>query len=383
MTVATDQPPAIAQGPKWVLEYDTLDSPELTADISKSEELTKSVAASGEKLKGFLATAREISLVSATAENIPSTITQMTKDYWASVILLRNVATQASCIASCDGADDQAKKMSANMQVKFSQLKQAYEPASLFLDLCTDEVFDAIIVNSTDDEIKAAEYVFKHSRKMKDHKLSLDEENILSTMGVTGHSAWGMLYSDLSSSIKVNVKMPDGSTKEMGIASADAMRDNKDPALRKASWEAIREGWLPHQETCAATLNAITGWRADLYKKRGMTSYLTSTLHQNRMSEASLRAIFEAIDTTGVNVGRKALKVQARALGSETLNPWDLYAPAPVSNQTEKLYSFDEGIDLIANAVGEVDEEAGEFVRMMKEKKWIEASRGDTKRPGA
>eukprot|EP00173_Palmaria_palmata_P002008 Plantae.Rhodophyta-Palmaria_palmata.ctg2226.p1 GENE.Plantae.Rhodophyta-Palmaria_palmata.ctg2226~~Plantae.Rhodophyta-Palmaria_palmata.ctg2226.p1 ORF type:complete len:322 (-),score=58.08 Plantae.Rhodophyta-Palmaria_palmata.ctg2226:1293-2177(-) len=47
------------------------------------------------------------------------------------------------------------------------------------------------------------------------------------------------------------------------------------------------------------------------------------------------------------------------------------------------MYTFDEGIELIANAVGAFDEKAGVFVRMMRDKGWIEASRGDTKRPGA
>lgn len=131
---------------------------------------------------------------------------------------------------------------------------------------------------------------------------------------------------------------------------------------------AIRNGWLPHQETCAAALSAITGWRADIYKKRGLQSYLDSSLHQNRMSQATLNALLEAIDTVGVEVGKKALKVQAKAFGMNALDPWDLFAPAPVGNETENIYTYEEGIELIAEAVSEIDEEAGAFIRSNDER---------------
>ncbi len=82
------------------------------------------------------------------------------------------------------------------------------------------------------------------------------------------------------------------------------------------------------------------------------------------------------------------VNVMARALGKPAVDLWDFFAPAPARLAVEgdgegKLYTFEEGVELIADAVGEVDEDAGAFVRMMKEKKWIEASRNDNKRPGA
>lgn len=136
------------------------------------------------------------------------------------------------------------------------------------------------------------------------------------------------------------------------------------------------------QETCAAVLNAITGWRLDMYAKRNYDSFLVSSLHSGHMSKKSLDAMLTAVDKSA-EVGRRALRVQAQALGKEKLDIWDLLAPAPVSSDTGKTYSFEEGIELIANAVAAVDEEAGSFVRMCAEKKWIEASRGPSKRPGA
>lgn len=378
-TDAAQAAPEIS-GPSWVLEYEGLDAPALLSDIASAEEKISSLQGMAPTIANLLPEASNLTVHRAKETHALDTLVSMTKSYWKAVILLRNVATQASCVASVDGSNTSAKKMLTDMQVRLSRLRQAYEPASLMLDLCPDVILEEFL--QMDDEISAAEYMLRHSRRMRQHKLSLVEENIITSLGVNGHSAWGTLYTDLSSTIPVRMTMPDGSVRTMGVASADAMRDSPDGAIRKASWEAIREAWLPHRETCAAALNAITAWRLDLYDKRGYPSFLSSSLHSNRMSKATLEALLKAIDESST-VGRRALKLQARALGKEALAPWDLFAPAPVKENVGRMYTFEEGIELIANAVSEVDKEAGDFVRMMRDKKWIEASRGDKKRPGA
>lgn len=368
-------------GPSWVLEYEGLDASALLSDIAAAENYISSVQHTASTITPLLSEASNLTMDRVKENNVIDDLVSMTKGYWNASILLRNVATQASCVASVDGTNAAAKKMLTDMQVRLSRLRQAYEPASLMLDLCPDSILEQFL--QSDNEISAAEYILRHSRRMRQHKLSLEEENVITALGVTGHSAWGTLYTDLSATIPVHVTQPDGTVRTMGIASADAMRDSPEESIRKASWEAIREAWLPHRETCAAALNAITGWRLDLYAKRGYPTFLTGTLQFNRMSKSTLDSLLQAIDDEGSSVGRRALQIQAEALGKKSLAPWDLYAPAPVRKDIGRMYTYEEGIELIADAVTKVDPEAGDFVRMMRDNKWIEASRGDKKRPGA
>lgn len=377
----TTSPVEDISGPSWVLEYSSLDAPELQKDAADATKLIETIEELSESLKPFVPNARNLTQDEISSSNMLSTLVTMNKLLWQSTTLLRNVATYASCLSSVDATNGSAKKLAASMQVLFSRCKQAYEPASLILDLCPDSLFEDVI--NADEEVHASEFLLRHSRKMAVHKLSLDEENMITALSVTGHSSWGSLYDDLSSVIPVHVPQADGSTSTMGIATAEAMRDNKDHNVRKNSWSAIREAWLPHQETCAAALNAITGWRLDTYAKRKYDSPLVSSLHSNRMSQATLDALFHALDNS-TGFARRALNIQAKALGKTALDPWDLFAPAPLTEPVKgKVYTFDEGIELIANAVGAIDEEGGKFVRMMRDKGWIEASRGDKKRPGA
>lgn len=379
--MATTTAPAVLSseisGPNWILEYASLDAPALNADIDAANEEMALMESLGKSLGPLAATARDL----PSEDKLVKQLVEMHNSYYRAVVLLRNIGTYASCVSSVNGTDAAAKKLSSSIQSLFARCRASYEPASLILDLCPDNLFQKFL--AADKQTASAEFILRHSRQMADHRLSLEEENMITGLQVTGHSAWATMYSDLSSVIPVHISQPDGSLKSMGIATAEAMRDSPDEDIRRKSWEAIREAWLPHQETCAAALNAITGWRLDLYERRQLDSPISSSLHMNRMSQATLEALFTALDASS-DIGRRALRIQAKCLGKDSLEPWDLFAPAPSSNTSVgKIYTFDEGIDLIAKAIGAVDEEGGNFVRMMQENKWIEASRGDKKRPGA
>lgn len=380
MTVAKQAP---ITGPKWVLDYPSLDSPEMLADLEAGTAMVARIEEMSGPVKDAIASAPTMSL--SDAEPVLKVVREMFDELWASVRLLGNVSVMVSCFASVQGTDAHAKKLSGRMSELRARRSAAYEPASLFLVLCTDEVADAFVASS--DSTRAAAFSVEHARKMRAHKLSLGEEGVASALGVTGHSAWGSLYKDLSASLQATVEREGKPPKTMGVAAAQSLRDSPEEDVRKAAWRAVRDAWRPHKETCAATLNAITGWRHAVSDKRGHPSYLTPTLHDNRMKAKSLEAIFDAIEDD-LSVGRRALAVKAAALGKEKVDVWDMYAPPPkelaVDGDVEpKLYTFDEAIELIARSVSEVDEQAGAFVRMMRDKEFIEGSEGDNKMDGA
>ena len=101
------------------------------------------------------------------------------------------------------------------------------------------------------------------------------------------------------------------------------------------------------------------------------------------MTKATLDAMMAAV-TEAAPLGRRALKLQARAAGKTVLHPADLFAPAPAVAGGGGGTPFDEGVELVAAAVGgAVDPSAAEIVRMMASAQWIEASVGPRKSPGA
>lgn len=372
--------PAAIAGPPWDLsdEYAALDAPALLADLNAAKADMERMAAAGTVVAERMERARGMTLEEATGEGVLTALEEVNRLYWSASALLRNVATYASCTASVDGGDEAAKKLGAEMGELFATFAQAGAPASLFLQLCRDDVAEAYLGLS--EATGENRFRVRQARKMRDHALTLAEENMLSSYGVPGLHAWGDLYTDLSASLMVDVE----GKGRMGVAAAAGLLDSPDGEVRRAAWLGIKEAWLPHAETSAAVLNALSKWRLETYARRKLPDFLATPLHQNRCERASLDAMLAAIDGKGLAVGRRALAVQAATLGKERLEPWDLAAPGPVAKASEATtYSFEEGIEVIANAVGAVDPKAGEFVQMMKEKGWIEATRGDAKRPGA
>lgn len=378
---AAQRAPASIAGPPWDLsdEYAALSAPALRADLDQAKAGIAALAARGAAVEAVLENARGVGVEEAEASGVFAALEEMNRVGLAVGVLLGNVATYANCVASVDGCNEEAKKMGAAMGELYAKRSQAMAPATLFLQLCREDVAERYLGLSEETEV--TRFAVMQSRKMRDHTLSLKEENMLSSYSVPGISAWGALYTDLSASLAVRMELGEG-VKTMGVASAAGMLDSKEEQVRKAAWIGIKNAWLPHTETCAAALNAISKWRLEGYERRGLPSFLDTPLHQNKLGAKALEAMMEAIEDS-VEVGRRALRIQAAALGKEVLEPWDLLAPPPADAAGERKYSFEEGVQVIAEAVGMVDAKAGDFVRMMRDNRWIEAGKGDSKRPGA
>jgi len=161
-----------------------------------------------------------------------------------------------------------------------------------------------------------------------------------------------------------------------------------DDQLRQNAWRAINAAWDEHAESCAAAINAIAGWRLEMCRKRSARAgtavhYLHAPLHANRIQRETLDTVLQVAEE-GIPLARRAALLQAKAYGKRHYGPWDNRAPAPVADgEAGAPIAYEEALDLIAGAYGEVDPAMGDFVRMMAERNWIEGTVGPRKRPGA
>ena len=175
----------------------------------------------------------------------------------------------------------------------------------------------------------------------------------------------------------------------MGVAAAAALTESSDGSIRRSALAAIDQAWSGNEEACSSALNAITGWRLETYKRRSHTKpmhYLDQALQDSRIERATLETLISCV-TAHRETGQKSLRLKARALKVKSLGPWDLFAPCPVpaakgnSGSSDKM-TFDDAIAMIATAYSAVDPEMGSFVKMMADRKWIEGTVSDNKRPG-
>jgi oligoendopeptidase F len=331
-------------GPAWdnSSEYPSITSSELRADIEKAnkniseiESLSASIAPlldeaetlSGDRLADAIATAQKV-----------SALRQET------TVLTWNPYVYANCEISVDGDNDDAKKVIAEITQLGARYGQALQPVTLFLTRISDEAIKGYL----DHEVTRDEdFSLEKQRKHRDYLLPLTEENLITGLGVDGHSAWGTLYDDLSGVLQCEVELASGKEK-MGIAKASNLLQNADEDIRKAAYLGLQAAWKSQEVACAAILNALAGWRHTVYKKRSHTSelhYLDDPCMDNNIERGTLSAMWEAVHGSGRKVGQNALRAQAHALGKKVLDPWDLMAPAPPLGGGEaRTFSFDEGM---------------------------------------
>ncbi|WP_421259546.1 M3 family oligoendopeptidase [Aeromonas sp. 602826] len=345
--------------------YPGLDSPELEADMRAArhalEELASYMAGldgvrgDDAALQDFL---REVRLRARDIRHIG----------W-------NVAILAACRGSQDALDPQAKQLASRARALNADLFKTLAPVEDLMLALPEEEFAALMV---DPLLGEEAYRLRHERRLQDQRLPVEAEQLVIGLGTDGLHAWGNLYNDLVGKIRLTI---DG--REMGLAEASNLLSSPVRALRLEAFDAISAGWEDEQETVAAILNAINGWRLELARQRGNTRLLDAldlSCHQSHIERATLDALMsETWRARGL--GQRALELMAERLGLDDLGPEDLFAPPPASSSRD--IPFDEAIELIADAFSRFDPEMGAFARMMAERGWIDAAPTPNRRTGA
>ncbi|MBV7413244.1 M3 family oligoendopeptidase [Aeromonas sp. sif2433] len=345
--------------------YPSLDSAMLEADMSLAraslEELTGFINGLGavreqaDALQDFL---REVRLRAQRIRNIG----------W-------NIAVLAASQGSQDARDPLAKQLASRARALNADLFKALAPVEdLMLGLPESE-FERLM---QDPLLGEEDYRLRHERRLQDQRLPVEAEQLVIGLGTDGLHAWGNLYNDLVGKIRLHI---DG--RERGLAEASNLLSSPERALRREAFDAISAGWEGEQETVAAILNALNGWRLELARQRGKVRQLDAldlSCHQSHIERATLDTMMaETYRARGL--GQRALALMAGKLGIDELGPEDLFAPPPAS--VSRTITFEEAIDIIAAAFARFDPEMGEFARMMAERGWIDAAPTPNRRTGA
>lgn len=345
--------------------YPGLDSPELEADMRAARHALEDLASYMAGLDGvrgddaaLLDFLREVRLRARDIRHIG----------W-------NVAILAACRGSQDARDPHAKQLASRARALNADLFKTLAPVEDLMLALPEEKFAALMA---DPLLGEEAYRLRHERRLQDQRLPVAAEQLVIGLGTDGLHAWGNLYNDLVGKIRLTI---DG--REMGLAEASNLLSSPVRALRLEAFDAISAGWEGEQETVAAILNALNGWRLELARQRGNTRLLDAldlSCHQSHIERATLDALMsETWRARGL--GQRALELMAERLGLDDLGPEDLFAPPPAVSSRE--IPFEEAIELIADAFSRFDPEMGAFARMMAEKGWIDAAPTPNRRTGA
>jgi oligoendopeptidase F len=302
----------------------------------------------------------------------------------ATMTLLHDLATFASCEVSVDTSLEAAKKILSDTDVLSAELNIALKPLNLWLILLEPAQVAELMQHPP---IKSEEFNIKHMRKLREQTLSLDQETMLEQLEVHGPKGFSRLYDDLTGTMSITVRRSDAQGDDVvGLAEASNWMMSPEETTRRATYEGIDRAFRSQEFSFGAIINAITGWRQAELRLRSVKKeqhFLAPPLHRAHISKGTLEAMMDVVSDHR-HLGQKALNLQAQVLHKNVLDPWDLMAPCPAGSKEQALaIPFNDGIEILKEAFGQLGHEMRDFVSMMVDKKWIDGSVGPRKMPGA
>jgi oligoendopeptidase F len=297
-------------------------------------------------------------------------------------LLLENQMSYAYMVWSTQARNQEAKNLLEKLKRLHAKLTQSTQPVDLFLLHTTDSVYAHFL---SGEAVQNSHFQLRYGRKLSKRLLSLPEENLITSLSLDGPNAWSNLYSNITGSVSYELENERGQKETVGVARLQSLLGENSEPMRKKAFEGLNHVFAEHEESCAAILNALAGWRLELAQRRSHSEpvhFLDDPLHLNRMTRPTLDTMMQVVKEQK-HLGQKSFHLMAQLLEKPRLDPWDVNASAPPFGHARKHISFPQAMDLIEEAFTAVNPEMGAFARMMADKKWIDAAPASNKTPGA
>lgn len=288
---------------------------------------------------------------------------------------LEEASDFAICLEAQDTGDTQAKRVYSQA----IKLRADYDANIVLFDelllQTPDDVWSALIEQ---EAVKPISYYLGLRRANRQHQMSAELEMLAADLAVDGHHAWESLHSSLISSIRVPFEQ-EGEVKQLSIPQVSKNTMSPDRDLRKRAAEAIEGAIEDHKETITAILNHAQGFLLQLVKHRGEQSPLPEAVRASRITEQTLRAMWDTIEA---NLSRLTpyFERKAKLLGLEKLSWYDLNAPV---SQSEKKVGYEEVMSFILEQFGRFSPALRDYVQKALDNNWLDVADKAEKRGGA
>jgi oligoendopeptidase F len=284
--------------------------------------------------------------------------------------LIGRAASYASLRFSTDTADPERGALLQHMQERATEA----ETKLLFFELEWAALDDERAEELLADGPEFCRHHLRSARRYRPHLLTEPEEKILAEKALSAQSAWGRLFGELVSSLKVEL---DGEQASLDLALSRLQ--HPDRALRRSTAEAVSAALEPGIRTRAFIYNTLAADKAVDDRLRSYPHWLAARNLANEASDESVMALIEAVRGR-YDIPQRWYRLKARLLGVERIADYDRGAPVLPSDTT---YGYGEARELVLDTYAEFSPEAGRIVRRFFDERWIDAPVRPAKRGGA
>src|SRR3989440_2300325 len=249
-----------------------------------------------------------------------------------------------------------------NTKILFFELEWAALPDDRAAELVADE------------RLSFCRHYLAAARRYRPHLLTEPEELVMTEKAVTGRSAWSRLFSELTSTITVDL---DGG----GVSLEEALSrlSSPDRGERRAAAESVTAALEPGLRTRAFVFNTLLADKAVDDRLRKYPHWLASRNLDNEASDESVRALVAAVRAR-YDIPQRWYALKARVLGLDRLADYDRMATM-ASEESE--FGWREARELVLDAYGSFSSELEGAAHRFFDEAWIDAPVRPGKRPGA
>jgi oligoendopeptidase F len=224
------------------------------------------------------------------------------------------------------------------------------------------------------DGLDFARHYLRAARRYRPHLLSEPEEKILTEKALTGRSAWGRLFEELVSGMKVDLN---GNAVPLDSALSELLSPDRD--ARRTAAEAVTTALQPGLRTRAYVYNTLLADKATDDRLRHYPNWISSRNLANEASDESVQALIDAVQRR-YELPRRWYRLKAKLLGLDRLADYDRMAAV---SSDEAMVPWGEGKALVLDAYQAFSPELGGVARRFFDDPWVDAPPRPNKRPGA
>jgi oligoendopeptidase F len=215
-------------------------------------------------------------------------------------------------------------------------------------------------------------------RRYAPFTLSEAEEKIAEVKNLTGRSAFGQLYTEVSSRIRIPLEV-DGERKELNVAEARALRTSPDRDLRKRATEGLMKAFEAQEHVLNFCFNTLFQDHRLEVESRQYPSVTAPTYLDDELSEEIVEGLMGATERH-YPLAQRYMRVKAKILGLQDFASYDLLAPL---EDSPRKVPYEEGRKLVLDAFGGFDPGFGRIAKEFFDKRWIDVKPRPGKRDGA
>lgn len=278
---------------------------------------------------------------------------------------------------SVDANDDEIKTLK-------SKIHEAYSNASAFMVFFALEVAD--IENDvyekllkTNDVIARYKPYLDDIRKGKPYHLSAEVERALTLRAPYGTGEWNDFIREQEALLTLEFEGKSWTLPDI----LNVLSMEKDAERRAAILACVVETFKEKQlhRFMGRAYNAVMGAKMVEDSERGYASPIHSQNIENKVDDASVEALHDAVATLGAEQCQRFYKLKAKLLGIETLKWSDRNAPLPFTD-TSKI-SWEDCMKTVKEAYASFSPKLAELVTWIEEQKMIDVPTAEGKQGGA